>query len=147
MPALATNKKAYHDFEILEEFEGGLKLSGAEVKSVRAGNVSLSGSFLTLQGNELYLKNAHIGHYAPAGKDQPEDTRHDRKVLVHKRELLRLKAKHEAERLTIVPISLYTSRGFVKLGFALAKGKKKHEKRETLKKRDLDREIRARLRS
>ena len=76
---------------------------------------------------------------------QPENTRLDRKVLVHKRELNRLRAKHEAERLTIVPISLYTSRGFVKLGFALARGKKKHEKRETLKKRDLDREIRARL--
>ncbi|MFZ2681955.1 MAG: SsrA-binding protein SmpB [Patescibacteria group bacterium] len=145
MPTLATNKKAYHDFEILEEFEGGLRLSGPEVKSVRAGNVSLTGSFLTIQKGELYLKNAHIGHFAPAGKDQPEDTRHERKVLVHKRELGKLRAKHEADRLTIVPISLYTSRGFVKLGFALAKGKKKHEKRETLKKRDLDREIRARL--
>jgi SsrA-binding protein len=145
MQALATNKKAYHDFETLDEFEGGLKLTGPEVKSVRAGNVSLTGAFLTLQRGELFLKNAHIGHYAPAGKNQPEDTRHDRKVLVHKRELTRLRAKHEAERLTIVPISLYTSRGFVKLGFALARGKKKHEKRETLKKRDLDREIRARL--
>ena len=145
MSTLATNKKAHHDFELLEEFEGGLKLTGAEVKSVRAGNVSLTGSFLTLQHGELYLKNAYIGHYAPAGKEQPENTRTDRKVLVHKRELNRLRAKHEAERLTIVPISLYTSRGFVKLGFALARGKKKHEKRETLKKRDLDREIRARL--
>lgn len=145
MPPLATNKKAHHDFEILDEFEGGLKLTGPEVKSVRAGNVSLNGAFLTLQRGELYLKNTHIGHYAPAGKDQPIDTRHDRKVLVHKRELARLKAKHEAERLTIVPISLYTSRGFVKLGFALARGKKQHEKRETLKKRDLDREIRTRL--
>ena len=145
MPPLATNKKAYHDFEILDEFEGGLKLTGPEVKSVRAGNTSLTGAFLTLQGGELYLKNAHIGHYAPAGKEQPIDTRHDRKVLVHKRELHRLRAKHEAERLTIVPISLYTSRGFVKLGFALARGKKKHEKRETLKQRDLDREIRTRM--
>jgi SsrA-binding protein len=145
MPPLATNKKAHHDFELLEEFEGGLKLTGAEVKAVRAGNVSLTGAFLTLQRGELYLKNAHIGHYAPAGKDQPEDTRLDRKVLVHKRELKRLQAKHEAERLTIVPISLYTSRGFVKLGFALARGKKKHEKRETIKRRDLDREVRARL--
>lgn len=145
MTPLAANKKAYHDFEILDEFEGGLKLRGPEVKAVRAGNVSLSGAFLTIQRGELYLKNAHIGHYAPAGKDQPEDTRGDRKVLVHKRELQRLRAKHEAERLTIVPISLYTSRGFVKLGFALARGKKKHEKRETLKQRDLDREVRARL--
>ena len=145
MPTLATNKKAHHDFELMEEFEGGLKLTGAEVKAVRAGNVSLTGSFLTLQRGELYLKNAHIGHYAPAGPNQPEDTRHDRKVLVHKRELQRLRAKHEAERLTIVPISLYSSRGFVKLGFALAKGKKKHEKRETLKQRDLDREVRARM--
>ena len=73
------------------------------------------------------------------------DTRRSRKVLVHKRELNRLRAKHEAERLTIVPISLYTSGGFVKLGFALARGKKKHEKRETLKKRDVERELRARM--
>lgn len=145
MPEFATNKKARHAFELLEEFEGGLQLTGAEVKSVRAGNVSLTGSFLTLQRGELILKHAHIGHYAPAGATQPENTRLDRKVLVHRRELRRLQAKHEAERLTIVPISLYSSRGFVKLGFALAKGKKQHEKRETLKKRDLDREIRARM--
>lgn len=145
MPTLATNKKARHDFELLEEFEAGLKLTGPEVKSVRAGNVSLTGSFLTLQHGELYLKNTHIGPYAPAGPMNSPDTRRDRKVLVHKRELNRLRAKHEAERLTIVPISLYTSRGFVKLSFALARGKKKHEKRDTLKKRDLDREIRARL--
>jgi SsrA-binding protein len=145
MPVLATNKKARHDFELLEELEGGLKLSGAEVKSVRRGDVSLAGSFLTVQRGELYLKNAHIGHYAPAGPNQEVDTRRDRKVLVHARELKRLRAKNETERLTIVPISLYTARGFVKLGFALAKGKKQHEKRETIKKRDADREIRARL--
>lgn len=145
MPSLASNKKAHHDFDLLEEFEGGLKLTGPEVKSVRAGNTSLAGAFLTIQHDQLILKNAHIGHYAPAGQSQPENTRVDRPVLVHKRELNRLRSKHEAERLTIVPISLYTSRGFVKLGFALAKGKKKHEKRETLKQRDLDREIRARL--
>lgn len=145
MPTLALNKKAKHDFELLEELEGGLKLTGAEVKSARAGNVSLMGSFLTFQHGELYLKNAHIGHYAPAGKAQPEDTRHDRKVLIHKKELARLRAKHEADRLTIVPISLYTSGGFVKLGFALARGKKQYEKRETIKQRDLDREIRSRL--
>ena len=145
MPTLATNKKAHHDFEILEEFEGGLKLTGAEVKSVRKGDVSLAGAFLTIQRGEIFLKNAHIGHYAPAGPNQPEDTRRDRKVLVHARELKRLRAKNEAERLTIVPISLYTQRGFVKLGFALAKGKKKHEKRETIKKRDVERELRARM--
>ena len=145
MPTLATNKKARHDFELLEEFEGGLKLSGPEVKSVRAGNVSLTGSFLTIERGQLILKNTHIGPYAPAGPMNDPDTRRSRKVLVHKRELNRLRAKHEAERLTIVPISLYTSGGFVKLGFALARGKKKHEKRETLKKRDVERELRARM--
>src|SRR5262249_14797545 len=102
-------------------------------------------AFLTIQHGELYLKNAHIGPYAPAGINNPTDPRHDRKVLVHKRELNRLRNKHEEERLTIVPISLYTSRGFVKLGFALARGKKMHEKRDTIKKRELDREVRARL--
>lgn len=145
MPTLATNKKARHDFELLEEFEGGLKLSGPEVKAVRAGNVSLQGSFLIFQRGELYLKNTHIGPYAPAGPLNPTDPRHDRKVLVHKKELNRLRAKHDEEGLTIVPISLYTSRGFVKLGFAVARGKKKHEKRDTIKKRELDREVRARI--
>ncbi len=91
------------------------------------------------------MKNAHIGPYAPAGAQNPTDPRHDRKVLIHKKEMARLRAKHDEERLTIVPISLYTSRGFVKLGFALARGKKKHEKRDTIKKRDLDREIRSRI--
>lgn len=145
MPTLATNKKARHDFELLEEFEGGLKLLGSEVKSARAGNVSLQGSFLIFQRGELYLKNTHIGSYAPAGALNPADPRQDRKVLVHKKELNRLRAKADEDGLTIVPISLYTSRGFVKLGFAVARGKKKYEKRETIKNRDLDREVQSRL--
>ncbi len=147
MSTLATNKKAYHDFELIEEFEGGLKLIGPEVKSIKAGNVSLQGAFLTFQRGELFLKNAHVGPYQPAGANNPDDPRRDRKVLVRKRELNKLRAKYQEERLTIVPISLYTAHGLVKLGFALARGKKKHEKRETIKKREVERELRARLKA
>lgn len=143
MPELAINAKAKHDYEFLQTFEGGLVLTGAEVKSAKAGNANLKGSFLTIQNGELFLKHAHIGHYAPAGPDENYDSRRDRKVLVHKKELNILRGKHEAERLTIVPLSLYTERSLVKLKFALARGKKKHEKREAIKARDVERDIRS----
>lgn len=143
MADLAQNAKARHDFEFLQTFEGGIALTGAEVKAVKAGNVQLKGSFLAFQKGELYLKHAHVGHYAPSGrKDENHDTRRDRKVLIHKKELNLLLGRISTERLTIVPISLYTVRSLVKLKFALARGKKKHEKREDLKARDIERDIR-----
>ncbi len=142
MTDLAVNRKALHDFEVIETFEGGLVLTGAEVKSAKAGHVNLKGSFLTFQGGELILKNTHIGHYAPSGSAEGYDPTGDRKVLVHKKELNLLRGRHETERLTMVPISLYTSRSRVKLKFALARGKKKHEKRAAIRERDLDRDAR-----
>ncbi|MFA5946314.1 MAG: SsrA-binding protein SmpB [Patescibacteria group bacterium] len=142
MSDLAVNRQALHDFEVLDTYEGGLVLTGAEVKSARAGHVNLKGSFLTMQNGELILKNAHIGHYAPAGSAEGYDPTHDKKVLVHKKELNILRGRHEAERLTMVPISLYTSKSRVKLKFVLARGKKKHEKRAVIKARDLDRDTR-----
>lgn len=142
MPELALNAKAKHDYEFLQTFEGGLALSGPEVKAAKAGNANLKGSFLTFQNGELFLKHAHIGHYLPAGTDETYDPRRDRKVLVHKKEINVLRGKHETERLTIVPISLYTAGSLVKLKFALARGKKKHEKREAIKARDVERDIR-----
>jgi SsrA-binding protein len=142
MPELAHNAKAKHDFEFLQTFEGGLALTGAEVKSAKAGNANLKGAFLTIRNGELYLKNAHIGHYAPAGPQETDETRRDRKVLIHKKELNVLRGKQETERLTIVPISLYTAGSLVKLSFALARGKKTHEKREAIKARDIERDIR-----
>lgn len=142
MPTLAVNKRAKFDYEFLKEFEGGLALTGAEVKAVRAGNLSMQGAYLTIRGNEVFLKGMHIGHYKPAGVQEKDTQTRDRKVLMHKREIAELIGKKQVQGLTLVPISVYTKGDFIKLGFAVARGKKKYEKRDVIKKRDLDREAR-----
>lgn len=139
--SLATNRKAHHDYEILEKFEAGLVLTGAETKAMKAGSVNLKGAFITIRNNEAYVTNMHVSRYAKAGGDDaPEPTR-SRKLLLHKRQIDYLKAKREADRLTIIPLAVFTSRNRVKLEIALARGKRKYEKRATIKKRDLDRAI------
>lgn len=148
MSVLARNKRATFDYELLEEHEGGLVLTGPEVRSIRSGRLQLEGSFLLIEKGELWLKNAFIAPYAPAA--QPEgsyDPYRSRKVLVHKRELARFTGKSQADRLTMVPVSVYTKGPLVKLRFAVAKGKKQHEKRASIKKRDIDRQIRDHLKT
>ncbi len=145
MPKLAINKKAKFDYEFIEEYEGGLELTGAEVKSAKAGHVQLKGAFVSLKDGEIWLRNAYISPYKPAGNQADYDPYRDRKILVHRRELNRLIGKTKEAGLTIVPFSLYTKGRIVKIGFALARGKKKFEKRETIKKRELDRQIREKL--
>lgn len=142
MSTLATNKRARSDYDLVSQFEGGLVLTGAEVKAAKQGNVSLRGAFIRVRDNELWLKNMHIGHYAPSGKSDDYDPTRERKVLVHKKELKLLIDKSHAQGLTIVPIRVYTKGTLVKISFALARGKRKHEKREDIKKRDLDRQAR-----
>jgi len=142
MPSLAVNAKAKHDYEILEKLEAGIVLSGAEVKAAKKGSINLKGAFVTFKDNEAWITNMHIGHYAPAGPDDSYDPTHARKLLLSRKQLNFLRGKHEAERLTIVPLSLYTSRNLVKVEIALARGKRAFEKRDTIKKRDLDREMR-----
>lgn len=145
MPSLATNKKAGFDFELQEQFEAGLALLGWEVKSAKAGHVQLKGAFLHIHNGELWLKNAFISPYKPAGNQEVQSDR-DRKVLVHKRELKRLMGKKQTEGLTLVPLRIYTKGNLVKLVFAVAKGKKKYEKREAIKKRDVDRQMKEHMR-
>ncbi|MBI4437452.1 SsrA-binding protein SmpB [Candidatus Uhrbacteria bacterium] len=145
MPTLAVNKTARFDYEILETLEGGLALTGAEVKSIKAGHVQLKGAFLDMREGELWLKNAFVSAYKPAGVREEYDPSRNRKVLVHKRELNRLVGKRHAEGLTLIPLSLYTKGGLVKLSFAVARGKKHFEKREAIKKRDVQRQIREKL--
>lgn len=145
MPTLAVNKKARFDYEILETLEGGLKLTGAETKSVKAGHVQLKGAFLHVQGGELWLKGAFISAYKPAGVQVQYKGDRDRKVLVHRRELNRLIGKKSQEGLTLIPLSLYTKGDLVKLEFGVARGKKQYEKREAIKKRDVQRDIREKL--
>ena len=147
MSILARNKQAVRDYHFLEEYEGGLVLTGAEVKSARQGHVQMKGSFLSIERGTLIVKNLYIGKYAPAGKQEDYDPVRTRKVLVHARELKSLIGKKQAQGLTLVPISVYTRGNFVKLGFAVARGKKQYEKRDILKKADDERRMRAALRS
>ncbi|MBT6254393.1 SsrA-binding protein SmpB [Candidatus Uhrbacteria bacterium] len=142
MPKLANNKRARFDYEILDTLEAGIALSGQEVKAVKTGQAKLQGAFILIRGNEAWLKNAHISRYTHAGPDDSYDPTGDRKLLLHKREIIKWRKKMEGERLTIVPISLYTKAGKIKLEIGLGRGKREFEKRDTIKKRELDREAR-----
>lgn len=141
MSKLAVNKYAKSDYELGSIFEGGLALTGAEVKSAKNKNMKLQGSYLSIEKNQLFLKNAHIGKYKPAGEQIDYDPTRPRKVLVHKAELRKITEKKNSEGLTIVPICVYTKGSLIKIEFALARGKKKHEKRESIKKRDTEKRM------
>lgn len=134
------NKKAIFDYTVMETFEAGINLSGAEVKSLRAGHASLEGSFVRLIGSEAYLINAQIFPYIYA-RPQGYDPKRTRKLLLHKREILHLKGKIEAANLTLIPLSWYTKGPLVKLEIALARGKKQYQKREAKKREDMRREL------
>ena len=135
-----TNNRAFYDYEILERFEAGINLLGTEVKAVQLGHADLSGGHVRIIGTEAYLVNIKIFPYKYA-RPENYDERRTRKLLLHKREILALKSKTEGENLTIVPISLYTNDHLIKAELALARGKKKYQKRESIKRKDLDREL------
>lgn len=139
-----TNRKAFYDYELQERFEAGINLYGAEVKAVRLGHADLTGSFVRIIGSEAYLVNAKIYPYQfarPEGYDQ----RRTRKLLLHKKEIISLKSKIDGEKLTIVPISLYNTHRLIKAELALGKPKKQFQKKEALKRRDIDRDVAAEL--
>ena len=145
MPSLAFNKRAKFDYEILDTWEAGLVLTGQEVKSVRANRMSLAGAFVHIRGGAAWLVNSHVPKFDKAGKLEGYDPDQSRKLLLHKRELNKLSGKLEQKGLTLVPISVYTKGSKIKLEFGLARGKKQYEKKELLKKRDIDRDIRRSL--
>lgn len=145
MSTLAENKKAKFEYEILDTFEAGLMLLGHEVKSARAGSMSLRGAYVTIARGAVWLVGAHIQRYPQAGPQPDYDPERTRKLLLHKREIAKLAGKLEQKGLTLVPISAYTKGSKIKLSFGLARGKKQFEKKETLKRRDVDREIRRSL--
>jgi SsrA-binding protein len=134
------NRRAPYDFQLLDRFEAGINLLGAEVKAARQGHVDLSNSFVRITGSEAYLINAKILPYEFA-RPEGYDSRRTRKLLLHKKEILSLKSKTEAGNLTIVPVSLYTTHNYIKLELALAKSKKKFEKKESLKQKAVERDI------
>jgi SsrA-binding protein len=145
MKVIATNKNAYHDYEILETLETGIALTGSEVKSLREGRVSLKESYADFKQGELFLVDCNISPYHAANVFNHQPLR-PRKLLLHRRELKRLTGKLQEKGLTLIPTKIYLSnRSLVKIELALARGKKTYEKREALKKRDIEREIRAEI--
>lgn len=149
---LAENKRARYDYKILESYEAGLKLFGHEVKAIKTGHVSLRGSYVVIKNNEAYLINAFVAPYQPANTPKDYQPDRTRKLLLKKSEIKSLIGKSKAKGLTLVPLNLYTkksapwgARGKIKLEFALAKGKKEIDKREQIKKREIEREVRRSL--
>ena len=134
------NKRAQFDYDIKEKMEAGIHLLGAEVKAIRLGHADLTGSHVRIMGSEAYLINAQIFPYKYARPEQYDEKR-SRKLLLHKKQILALKAKMDGQNLTIVPISLYTTGTLIKLEIALGKGKKQYEKKAAKRKKDLDREM------
>ncbi len=138
---VSKNKKAYHDYEILEKFEAGIVLQGSEVKALRAKRANLNDAFCRFIKGELHLMNAHIAELETTNRAYSRDTRSPRKLLLHKKELNKLYEKVQKDGLTIVPLMIYfNERNFAKLSIAIAKGKQLHDKRETLKRRTQMRE-------
>jgi len=138
---IAQNKKARHEYEILEKYEAGIVLQGSEVKALRARRANLNDAYCRFIKGELYLLNAHIGHLETTNKNFSKDERAPRKLLLHRKELDKLYGKVSKDGLTIVPLSIYfNERNLAKVSIALAKGKKLHDKRETLKRKTLERE-------
>jgi SsrA-binding protein len=137
---LARNKKALHEYQILESYEAGIVLVGPEVKSIRAGKVSLAESFARVERGEVWLHDMHVSPYDPASRWNADPLR-PRKLLLHTREIRKLIGATEQKGLTLVPLELYLYRGKVKVALALARGKKLHDKRESLKRKDVQREI------
>ncbi|WP_457621314.1 SsrA-binding protein SmpB [Persephonella sp.] len=137
---VATNKVAYHNYNIIETYEAGIVLKGSEVKSIREGSVNLRDSFVRIDNGEAFIYNMYIAPYKPASKLQHDPYR-KRKLLLHKREILKLMGKVQEKGLTIIPTKVYLKNGKVKIEIALAKGKAKYEKREAIKERDMKREL------
>lgn len=138
--SIARNKRARHDYEIIDTWETGVVLTGTEVKALREGKANLTDSFGVVKDGEVFLLNLYIGAYGQGNTFNHEPTR-TRKLLLHRREIRRLIGAVERQGLTLVPLDLYFLRGRVKARLALVRGKQQHDKREDLKKKDADREI------
>lgn len=143
---LAENRRARYDYEILETYEAGLVLFGHEVKAIKTGHVSLSGSYVVIKDNEAYLINASVPPYQPANTPENYDPERSRKLLLKKIEIKSLIGKSKAKGLTLIPLKLYTKLGRIKLEFALGRGKARIDKREAIKKREAQRDIERKLR-
>ena len=139
---IAENRKARHDYHILDTWEAGVALLGTEVKSIREGRVNLRDSYARIDNGEVWMLNVHISPYSHRGSAAHEELR-QRKLLLHRDEIRKMVGKVAEKGLTLVPLELYFKNGRVKVQLALAKGKQAHDKRETIRRREVDRETRA----
>jgi len=134
------NRKANFDYEITDTFESGIVLTGTEIKSIRLGKANLKDSYAIVRNHELYILNMHISSYEQGNRFNHEETR-TRKLLMHKEEIAKLEEKIKLEGFTLIPLKLYFKKGNAKILLGLAKGKKNYDKRETIKKKDMDRQV------
>lgn len=137
---VATNRKARHEYFLLDLFEAGISLQGSEIKSIRAGQISLAEAFVKIDGQEAWLMDAHVAPYEEAGIFNHEPRR-PRKLLLHRREITRLWNEVRQKGVTVIPVRIYLKEGRAKVEIAIAKGKKLYDKRQTLAKRDAEREM------
>ncbi|MCD8027200.1 MAG: SsrA-binding protein SmpB [Erysipelotrichaceae bacterium] len=140
MKIVSQNKKAYHDYCILDTYEAGIELKGTEIKSVRKGSVNLKDSFIRIKNNEAFIENMHIAPYEQGNRFNHQPLR-TRKLLLHKKEIRKLQKQIKEDGLTVVPTKLYFNSSKLKVEIALARGKKLHDKREDLKAKDAKRDI------
>lgn len=140
MATLTKHKTLHHDYTIIEEFETGIQLTGAEVKSIKQGQIKLDGAYVTHYKDQLWLKNCYIAPYQQNNQREYDPMR-QRRLLMHKSEIFSIMGKAKRDGLTLLVQSLYTTRGLIKTKLVLAKGKKKHDKRQAKKKHDTDRQI------
>lgn len=141
MSVITANKRTSFDYDILESYEAGLALEGHEVKSVKNGHINLQGSFVVIRNGEAWLLNAHISPYQPLNTRESYDPDRSRKLLLRKEEIRQLIGKTSQKGLTLVPLKVYTKRSLIKIEIGLVRHRKKHDKREVIKRRDASREI------
>ncbi|HEY4497083.1 MAG TPA: SsrA-binding protein SmpB [Candidatus Paceibacterota bacterium] len=145
MPEIAKNKRAYFDYNIIETYEAGIELLGLEVKSARNGGLNLAGSYVIIRGNEAWLLNADLRPYQPMNTPSDYDSKRTRRLLLNNKEIKELISRSKESNLTIVPLRATIKGRFIKLEIGLAKSKKKTDKREAIKKRESDRDIKKRF--
>ena len=138
--SILVNKKAYRDFDIIQKIEAGISLKGTEVKSIKSGKISVSDGFGVIKNGEIFLKNVHVSKY-PFGNRINHDPLRMRKLLLHKREILKLGAKIKEKGFTLVPLKVYEKKGVIKIEMGLAKGKRAYNKKDDIKKKDEMREL------
>jgi SsrA-binding protein len=145
MKTISTNRAATFEYFIVERYEAGIALEGAEVKSLRAGNCNLKDSFCFIRGNDVVLKNMHIAVYDKAGAFNSKEAKRDRKLLLHKKEIFKIVGRINEKGMTLIPLSLYFKQGLVKVELGLCRGKQTYDKKESIKQRDNKRDLERQL--